>query len=184
MEHDIDQQALLRAIIKNPDEDTPRLMYADWLEEHDEPYRAKFIRAQLKAATAPPKKTGGREEHELERAQSYKQQWLWEFRSRGLYGVEFRRGPARGRVGEGAELDRIAGHAQAVRSHDHVPRLHLRALDRVRHRVNQAVWHPGRLQHPRPVGCRGPAQDRFEPLVEGLGVVRARVVGREARVGG
>lgn len=28
-----DGAALLRAIIENPDEDTPRLMYADWLEE-------------------------------------------------------------------------------------------------------------------------------------------------------
>jgi uncharacterized protein (TIGR02996 family) len=41
-----DESALLAAIIAHPDEDTPRLMYADWLEEHDQPERAEFIRIQ------------------------------------------------------------------------------------------------------------------------------------------
>ncbi len=34
-----DEQALLRTIIKNPNADTPRLVYADWLDEHAEPPR-------------------------------------------------------------------------------------------------------------------------------------------------
>ena len=38
--------ALLAAILANPDEDTPRLVYADWLEENGEPERAEFIRVQ------------------------------------------------------------------------------------------------------------------------------------------
>ena len=29
-----DHDALLRALVENPDEDTPRLVYADWLDEH------------------------------------------------------------------------------------------------------------------------------------------------------
>ncbi len=33
MLHSSDGAALLRAVIDNPDEDTPRLMYADWLDE-------------------------------------------------------------------------------------------------------------------------------------------------------
>lgn len=36
--------AFLRAIAANPDDDTPRLVFADWLEEHGEPERAEFVR--------------------------------------------------------------------------------------------------------------------------------------------
>ena len=42
-----EREALLRAICANPDEDTPRLVYADWLEEHGEAKRAAFIRAKI-----------------------------------------------------------------------------------------------------------------------------------------
>ena len=42
-----DEDALLAAIDANPDEDTPRLVYADWLDEHDQPIRAEFIRVQV-----------------------------------------------------------------------------------------------------------------------------------------
>jgi uncharacterized protein (TIGR02996 family) len=48
-----DEDALLAAIIAHPDEDTPRLMYADWLEEHDWPDRAEFIRTQIERARLP-----------------------------------------------------------------------------------------------------------------------------------
>lgn len=47
-----DHDALLRAIGENPEEDTPRLMYADWLDENDEPERADFVRNQI-ALTVP-----------------------------------------------------------------------------------------------------------------------------------
>jgi|SRR5579883_697815 len=42
-----DESALLAAIFAYPDEDTPRLIYADWLEEHGQPERAEFIRLQI-----------------------------------------------------------------------------------------------------------------------------------------
>lgn len=42
-----DHDALLRAICENPREDTPRLAFADWLEEHGEPDRAAFIRNDI-----------------------------------------------------------------------------------------------------------------------------------------
>jgi uncharacterized protein (TIGR02996 family) len=42
-----DEDALLAAIAEHPDEDTPRLVYADWLQEHDQPIRAEFIRLQI-----------------------------------------------------------------------------------------------------------------------------------------
>src|SRR5262245_59215233 len=37
----------LRAIRANPDDDTLRLVFADWLDEHDDPARAEFIRVQV-----------------------------------------------------------------------------------------------------------------------------------------
>lgn len=37
---------LLRTIIKNPADDTARLVYADWLDEHGRAERAEFIRVQ------------------------------------------------------------------------------------------------------------------------------------------
>jgi uncharacterized protein (TIGR02996 family) len=42
--------ALLKAIIDHPDDDTPRLVYADWLQEHDDPERAEYIRVQCQIA--------------------------------------------------------------------------------------------------------------------------------------
>jgi uncharacterized protein (TIGR02996 family) len=42
---------LLRTIIEDPDDDTPRLVYADWLEENGELAQAAFIRAQCRLAT-------------------------------------------------------------------------------------------------------------------------------------
>src|SRR5262245_24075479 len=41
-----DEAALLAAIIAHPDEDTPRLIFADWLDQHGQPERAEFIRLQ------------------------------------------------------------------------------------------------------------------------------------------
>jgi uncharacterized protein (TIGR02996 family) len=46
-------RALLDAIIADPADDTVRLAYADWLEEHDLPNRAAFIRVQVEAARSP-----------------------------------------------------------------------------------------------------------------------------------
>lgn len=42
-----DRTALLSAILSNPDDDTPRLVFADFLQENGEDDRAEFIRAQL-----------------------------------------------------------------------------------------------------------------------------------------
>jgi uncharacterized protein (TIGR02996 family) len=41
-----DDRPFIEAIRASPDEDDLRLIYADWLEEHDECYRAEFIRLQ------------------------------------------------------------------------------------------------------------------------------------------
>jgi uncharacterized protein (TIGR02996 family) len=49
-----DGDALFRAICEQPWEDTPRLVYADWLEENGQPERAEFIRLQCEAWALRP----------------------------------------------------------------------------------------------------------------------------------
>ena len=48
MTHD---EAFLQAMVETPDDDTPRLVYADWLEENGDADRAEFIRLQCELAT-------------------------------------------------------------------------------------------------------------------------------------
>jgi uncharacterized protein (TIGR02996 family) len=48
------ESAFIRAIARDPDEDTPRLAFADWLSEHGQQDRAEFIRAQCRLEGLPP----------------------------------------------------------------------------------------------------------------------------------
>jgi uncharacterized protein (TIGR02996 family) len=45
--------AFLQDIKANPADDAPRLILSDWLEEHDDPARAEFVRVQVELARAP-----------------------------------------------------------------------------------------------------------------------------------
>ena len=45
-------EAFLRAIYDVPEDDTPRLVYADFLEEHGDPDKAAYIRYEIEAARA------------------------------------------------------------------------------------------------------------------------------------
>ncbi|HKB05654.1 MAG TPA: TIGR02996 domain-containing protein [Gemmataceae bacterium] len=49
-----EREALLEAVLAAPADDAPRLVYADWLDEHGEPAQAAFIRAQLELARQKP----------------------------------------------------------------------------------------------------------------------------------
>lgn len=76
-----DEKALLGAIWEHPHEDTPRLVYADWLEETGTPSnvaRAEFIRAQCQLAVLPA--TDPRydqlEAREAEILKQWKKAWL------------------------------------------------------------------------------------------------------------
>jgi uncharacterized protein (TIGR02996 family) len=81
-----DEAALLKAICENPDEDTPRLVYADWLDEQggeSRAARAEFIRLQVAEDRKPGYHPNGRSltsrEHELLRKwntpEGWKQDW-------------------------------------------------------------------------------------------------------------
>src|SRR5262249_45999900 len=47
-------EAFLHAILEAPDDDAPRLVYADWLDDHGDSDRAEFIRLQCALAKLPP----------------------------------------------------------------------------------------------------------------------------------
>jgi uncharacterized protein (TIGR02996 family) len=50
--------AFLQDICERPDDDGPRLVFADWLEEHGQAERAEFIRVQCRLATMAPRAPG------------------------------------------------------------------------------------------------------------------------------
>lgn len=50
-----EHESFLQAIIANPADDAPRLIYADWLEEHGNSNRAEFIRIQCELAAMKPR---------------------------------------------------------------------------------------------------------------------------------
>jgi uncharacterized protein (TIGR02996 family) len=48
-----EEQAFLQAIIEAPDDDVPRLIFADWLDDHGQPDRGDLIRVQCELARLP-----------------------------------------------------------------------------------------------------------------------------------
>jgi uncharacterized protein (TIGR02996 family) len=72
------EQALLQAVCAEPDDDGPRLVYADWLEEHGNPARADFIRLQCERArllTEDPRRQA-LQSRERELLETYTAEWL------------------------------------------------------------------------------------------------------------
>ena len=54
-----DAGALYRAILAHPEDDAPRLAYADWCDENGEPERGEFIRVECDLAKADWRDCGG-----------------------------------------------------------------------------------------------------------------------------
>lgn len=61
------KEAFLAEIVENPDDDVPRLVFADWLDDHGESDRAEFIRTQCRLARLGE---GDPERADLERRES------------------------------------------------------------------------------------------------------------------
>lgn len=104
--------AFLRAITENPDDDTPRLIYADWLEERGDP-RGEFIRIQI--AVAHERYCAARrlplEARERELLEHHQDTWLGTLRPM-LTRWSFRRG----------FLDTVAVPASVYLQHTAIPR--------------------------------------------------------------
>jgi uncharacterized protein (TIGR02996 family) len=109
MTHD---DAFLQAIIENPEDDGPRLVYADWLEDHGESDRADFIRLQCELARLPggdPRRKG-LEARERALLKGHELEWLGPLRGRADK-WQFRRGFVES-VKLGAE--EFVDHAEAI----------------------------------------------------------------------
>jgi uncharacterized protein (TIGR02996 family) len=93
-------KAFLDDIVANIDDDTPRLVYADWLDEHGQPERAEFIRAQVELERLPMDSPArpGLEERAEDLLTESEERWLapvpaqllrWTWRRGFLETVEF-----------------------------------------------------------------------------------------------
>src|SRR5579885_2432380 len=89
-----DRDAFLRAICDRPDDDTPRLVFADWLEEHGESKRAEFIRTQVEMGQAEEFGPRWRVLDKLQRKlpEVTRASWSQGLDGLGVLNVKFRRG--------------------------------------------------------------------------------------------
>lgn len=87
-----DGEALRRAVLADPDDDTPRLVYADWLDENGQADRAAFVRAQVEAARA--EQDGPQARNATARADRILERFrpAWTRHLRGVHRSQFRRG--------------------------------------------------------------------------------------------
>jgi uncharacterized protein (TIGR02996 family) len=88
------EQALLGAVLASPDDDAPRLIFADWFAENGQPERAEFIQLQIARARLPRRDparlyTGEREWALLE---AHGAQWLAPLPEAARRHVKFERG--------------------------------------------------------------------------------------------
>jgi uncharacterized protein (TIGR02996 family) len=69
--------AFFSDILANPEDDTPRLVYADWLDENGDVDRAEFIRAQIAAARGEGKRRD-RKVFAEQLVEQWQEEWLGE----------------------------------------------------------------------------------------------------------
>src|SRR5205823_9469231 len=71
------EKEFLADIREHPDDDAPRLIYADWLDDHGDEARAEFIRVQCALARqARPERRAELERREHELLSANRQAWL------------------------------------------------------------------------------------------------------------
>jgi uncharacterized protein (TIGR02996 family) len=95
----ITRETMLRAIAENPDDDAPRLIFTDWLEEQgDRTRRAPFIRIQCRMSRKDVSDLPAEERRLMKCRQvsylnQYRAVWLHDDGiDSGLQGIKFRRG--------------------------------------------------------------------------------------------
>jgi uncharacterized protein (TIGR02996 family) len=130
--------AFWAAIREAPEDDAPRLVFADWLEEHGEADRAEFIRLQCALAKLGPDRRKGRKERarleprEQELLVAHGSRWLgslravlrgsnpWDLEDGWLDRLRFRRGFINGQDFGLESARRLAAAGEAVEPPDHV----------------------------------------------------------------
>lgn len=87
------EQAFLEAILEHPDDDTPRLIFADWLEEHGDADRAEFIRLQcaLAGKDLPSDRRAEWDRRQQQLLEQHEKEWVRPIR-RLIRGWKFHRG--------------------------------------------------------------------------------------------
>jgi uncharacterized protein (TIGR02996 family) len=98
------REPFLRAICENPDDDAPRLVYADWLDEHGDAERAEFIRLQIKLVA----RTASEEEliQDRQRCDELLRKHGWEWRGSQQLPLEVRVGEFHRGFVESIEFER------------------------------------------------------------------------------
>ena len=88
------EKDFLQAIINDPDDDVPRLIFADWLEEHENQERAEFIRLQVERVRDPSGDASRPTliEGERQLLGRHQQRWLAEAQGRGVEEVLYNSG--------------------------------------------------------------------------------------------
>ncbi len=86
-------EAFLRDICEHPDDEAPRLVYADWLEEHGNEARAEFIRVECELEHTEEYSPRWRQlsARQLALIRAHKKEWVAPFRG-WTYSARFRRG--------------------------------------------------------------------------------------------
>jgi uncharacterized protein (TIGR02996 family) len=90
-----DRAGLLRAVLDAPDDDEPRLVFADWFDDHGQHDRAEFVRTQCQIARADPAdrdRLAPLADRERELWQTNREAWCAEFPTWARGKVVFRRG--------------------------------------------------------------------------------------------
>jgi uncharacterized protein (TIGR02996 family) len=86
-------EAFLQDVCEHPDDDAPRLVYADWLDEHDQPERAEFIRVECELEHAEEHGPRWRQltARQIDLIRAHKKDWVRPFKG-WTYSTHFRRG--------------------------------------------------------------------------------------------
>ena len=89
-----EREALYRNVVENRDDDAPRLVYADWLQENGDEPRAEFIRLQCRLAGMTPGDEGYFELRQRERElwSAYGHHWGGKVPHASRHGMPFARG--------------------------------------------------------------------------------------------
>jgi uncharacterized protein (TIGR02996 family) len=136
-------EAFLADIREQPEDDTPRLVYADWLDDHGEPDRADFIRVQIDLARMDSDDERRPELERREQALSQQHGKAWSAPLR-RYSRQFQRGFA----------DQVTLPAETFLAHAEdvfrlTPAWHVKLRSVKPHVAALADWRPGQALRPR-----------------------------------